>query len=66
MRTIEVPEGNKVVLVSDQLIERMRAEADAEGWSPARTIQVSIPPADDLVIDPCIRYATEDAHGHAA
>ena len=61
-RTVEVPEGCKVVLVSDQLIERMRSEADDEGWSPARTVQVHVPAADGLVIDPQFRYAapTED------
>jgi hypothetical protein len=60
-RTIEVPDGCKVVIVTDQLIERVRAEADADGWSPARTIQVSIPPQNGLMVDPCFRYVAEVA-----
>lgn len=59
-RTIEVPDGCKVVFVTDQLIERMRAEADSEGWSRAQRVQVSIPPADGVVVDPCFRYAPEE------
>lgn len=57
-RTIKIPTGCRAVIVTDQLIEQMRAEAGPDGWGPVVTIQVNVPTPDGLTIDPGFRYAT--------
>jgi len=61
---VRVPPGTKVVFVADQLIERLRDERGADGWSPASTVQVSIPPADGLVVEPQFRYVETPGGQH--
>ena len=56
-RTVEVPDGCRVVFVSNQFIERMATTED--GWSEPARVQVKVPPADGLVVEPQFRYVTE-------
>jgi hypothetical protein len=50
-RTIEVPEGFKAVLVSDQLVERMAA------WSEPAAMSWRIVPVSESVVELESRYA---------